>query len=591
MSMTTFWLALALYCTASTAHATDVIQRVNAVPGRYIVVLHDETADALQGMNAKTKADQRVRTASQLANRHGARPLRVYQHTINGFVASMSLEQARSLASDPRVRFIEQDGVARAAQIAQPDATWGLDRIDQRHLPTDSIYSYFRTGRGVHAYIIDTGVLETHEEFTGRVGSGFSAIADGRGTMDCEGHGTQVAGTVGGRTWGVAKEVTIHSVRVLGCNALGTVSDVIAGIDWVTANHRKPAVANLSLGSEPTIALDEAVRRSIAAGVTYAIAAGNLTGDACGISPARVAQAITVGASTRNDTRASFSNWGPCLDLFAPGEDITSAWLTSNTAITVGRGTSVAAPHVAGAIALLLEESPTATPAQIHAALIANATPDKIRDAGSGSPTRLLFAPNRDTSAPSDPAPLASFTATCTGRTCTFDASGSRDNDPIVDYIWKFAEGRLVDSARGRVISKTFRTDGTFTVSLTVLDSADQKATTAAAVTVAQPSPVAPCTGCSYIAGRITRPQPGQYAHPFSLQAPGQLRAWLRGPSSANFDLYLSRWNGTTWQTVARSEGSLATETIVFEATAGAYSWVIAAKNGLGPYDLWTLMP
>ena len=323
----------------------------------------------------------------------GGRIFFTYENVFNGVAVSLPEAALNGLKNRPGIELIEADGEV-TTQGTQSGATWGLDRIDQRNLPLSGTYTDNVSGSGVDAYIIDTGILSTHSDFGGRVTSfGYNAIKDRRGTQDCNGHGTHVAGTVGGAKYGVAKNVRLIPVRVLDCRGSGSWSGVVAGMDWVVANHgTAPAVANMSLGGGASSSVDLAVQRMIDDGVVVVVAAGNSNVDACGSSPARAAGALTVGATTNTDARASYSNFGSCLDIFAPGSSITSAWHTSKTATNTISGTSMASPHVAGVAALILQETPTASVSTVISTVTSRATPDKVTLAGTNSPNRLLYS-------------------------------------------------------------------------------------------------------------------------------------------------------------------------------------------------------
>jgi subtilisin family serine protease len=387
----------ALAGTATAAPAEGVVRGADApgaIKDTYIVVFKD-------GKDATTAANQ---LASKIRNR--------FATALHGVTAEMSATAAKRLAADPSVAYVEQDRKVSIAET-QTAATWGLDRIDQRDLPLSTTYTY-GPASNVTAYIIDTGVRLTHGEFAGRVTSGYDFIDNDADATDCQGHGTHVAGTVGGTTYGVAKNVKLVAVRVLDCNGSGSYSQIIAGVDWVTKNAVKPAVANMSLGGSAGTSLDDAVKRSIAAGITYAVAGGNDSADACTKSPARLAEAITVGATDASDNQASFSNFGTCLDLYAPGVNILSSANSGNTGTTKMSGTSMATPHVAGAAALYLAANPTATPQQVRDALVNNATIGKVKAASTGSPNKLLYTGATATAPAPAPAPTTPTACTAT---------------------------------------------------------------------------------------------------------------------------------------------------------------------------------
>ncbi len=376
---------------SSAAVAGEFRTAAQPIEYQYIVVLKED--DAARVSNGLIRSQRASDVAAQMSNSHRFQVVHNYEAAVRGFVAKADDNALAKLLADPRVAYVEEDGII-SIDATQSGATWGLDRVDQRSRPLNGTYVYNRTASNVHAYIIDTGVLTSHSQFSGRIGNGFTAISDGRGVNDCNGHGTHVAGTVGGSTWGVAKGVRIHPVRVLSCTGSGSTSGVIAGVDWVRVNKVRPAVANMSLGGGASSTLDSAINNLINSGVTVVVAAGNDNSNACNYSPARVPAAITVGSTTSTDARSSFSNYGSCLDVFAPGSSIRSAWHTSTTASNTISGTSMAAPHVAGAAALYLSVNTGASPATVRNAIVNNSTTGKVTGAGSGSPNRLLYTRN-----------------------------------------------------------------------------------------------------------------------------------------------------------------------------------------------------
>lgn len=471
-----------------------------AIPNRYIVVLEDWATGA-RGEDSNVDA-----VATELSIVYGGKVNHVYKYVLNGYAVEMSEKEVDALSKDLRVKYIEEDGEV-FADTTQTGATWGLDRIDQRDRPLNGTYTYTPTGSGVNAYIIDTGIRRTHTQFGGRAFVGYDAIGDGQNTNDCNGHGTHVSGTVGGSTYGVAKAVRLYAVRVLNCQGSGSNSGVIAGIDWVTQNRVSPSVANMSLGGGASSALDTAVNNSVVSGVTFAVAAGNENQNACNVSPARAASAITVGSTTSGDVRSSFSNYGTCVDIFAPGSSITSSWYTSDSATNTISGTSMASPHVAGVAALYLQGNPGASAATVTNAIKTSASTGKLTSIGTGSPNSLLYSLLTGSPPPPPPPP------TCGGGTYTGTLSGAGDADiqPNGTYYQSFVSG--IHSAN------------------------------------------------------------------------------LTGPSGADFDLALYRWNGSAWSRVAVSEGTTSTENISYNGTAGYYYWRVYSYSGSGSYSLCTARP
>ncbi len=728
----------------TTATAAELRFAKEPIPGQYIVVLNEEAASLAHERAAqRSQRDQRgaavdmrpevPQVAQQMGREYRAEVRQTFEHVLRGFVVKADERAIARILEDDRVAFVEEDGVVTLNQTTQPNATWGLDRVDQRDLPLDGTYTYDTTASNVHTYIVDTGVRASHNDFGGRGTSGFSSINDGRGSDDCNGHGTHVAGTVAGETWGVAKAAVIHPVRVLDCQGSGTNSGVIDGMDWVAANATSPAVANMSLGGGASTATDNAVTNMRNAGVTVVVAAGNENQDACNVSPARSGSAITVGSTTSNDSRSNFSNWGTCVDIFAPGSDITAPWHTSNSATNTISGTSMAAPHVAGIVALYLAGNTTASPAQVENAIYDNGSQGRLSGIGSGSPNLLAYSrfdgdgddgggddggddggelengeavTNLSGSQGSEtffsievPAGAENLEIAISGgtgdadlyvrygaeptqstydcrpylngnnETCTFDEPDAGTwhimihgweaysgvtmvasfDEPVDDGP---GEGELENGVPQTGLSASTGSETHYFIEVPAGASDLEISTTGGSGDVdlyvrygAEPTQSdwdcrpyrwgneetctfddpaagtwyvmlhayegystvtleasfeesggeggAPCSDCDLYTGSLsgtgnTEVQPnGTYYQAGS----GTHNAWLEGPSDADFDLELYRWNGSSWTRVASATTPDSSEHISYQGSAGFYYWRVVSYSGSGSYELWLDTP
>lgn len=600
----------------TTTQASELRTAKQPIEGRYIVVLKEDVATLGQRDqgNQFAQGNPVASVAQSMARLHGARVHNAFSHVLPGFVVEADENALVGLLLDERVAYVEEDGIV-SINATQNNATWGLDRVDQRDRPLNGSYTYNTTASNVHMYVIDTGVRGSHSEFSGRMGNGYSAINDGRGWNDCNGHGTHVAGTAAGSVYGVAKGATVHAVRVLDCRGSGSNSGVIAGMDWVAANAQFPAVANMSLGGGASTATDNAVANMRNSGVTVVVAAGNENQNACNVSPARSSAAITVGSTTSSDTRSSFSNYGSCVDIFAPGSSITSAWHTSNSATHTINGTSMASPHVAGIAALYLSGNTGASPAQVANAIINNASSGRLSGIGSGSPNRLaysLFGNGDDGGSGSTglvngvpqtglsgsqgserhftiqiPSGASNLEISMSGGSGDADLYVRRGAPPTTSSYdcrpWRNGNNESCASASPQAGTWYIMIRGYSSYSgVSLVASFDEPGGGGGA----------PCSNCTHFSGSLTsggaQIQPnGNY-----YQAPsGTHQGWLNGPSNADFDLELYRWNGWNWVRVANSASTGSEEHISYSGTASYYYWRVLSYSGSGSYDLWLSTP
>ena len=533
----------------------------DVIPGRYIVQFTSRTASAV--------------AAASLAENISA----FFTNSVNGFVADLSPEEVAGLQANPNVVEIEPDRVV-GVDTDQAGAPWGLDRIDQRFNPRDGKYTYTNTGEAVTAYIIDTGILSTHTEFTGRVRSGFTAISDGAGSNDCHGHGTHVAGTVAGTTYGVAKTAQLVPIRVLSCSGSGSTSGVIAGIEWAITNHvaGTPAVANMSLGGGFSTTLNAAIARAVADGITMVVAAGNDNANACGVSPASAPLAITVGATGSTDLRASFSNFGSCVDVFAPGVSITSSYIRSTTDRTSMSGTSMASPHVAGVVALYLQSNPSASPAAVTSTLMAAATPNVVVDPGVASPNRLIYsgsfapAPATTPSAPTIATAVPGNASVSLAWTAPVSNGGAAVSSYLVQYSTNGTTWQSMGTTATSATISSLTNGIAYSFRVSAINSVGTG--TASAVVVATPALPGVATAPRSLTGSV-----GRQTAALSWQAPLS----PGGSAITDYTVEASVDAGITWAVLPDAVSILRTASFSGLTAGTAYQFRVRAINAGGP--------
>ncbi|MCM3778705.1 S8 family peptidase [Microbacterium hydrocarbonoxydans] len=555
----------------------------SAVEGEYLVVLKPQSA-----LGA---ADD---IASALTQTLGGEILDVFNTVLDGYSATLTESEALAIAADDRVDHVEQAQKVYALDEQVGPPSWGTDRVDQRDLPLDARFRYpDSAGSGVNVYIVDSGIRLTHAEFAGRIRPGFDAVTAGGNGADCNGHGTHVAGTAVGSTYGVAKKASVYPVRVLDCRGETVSTTILKGIEWVAENAVRPAVVNYSVGCRTACSIpsiDTAVKNLVASGVTWVSAAGNSNDDACRYSPQLVPETITVGNTTRVDAKAPSSSWGRCLDVWAPGSEIVSSWFTGDTEAATATGTSMASPQVAGAAALFLGADPAATPAQVHAAIIDNATPGKITGLDPASTNRLLFTGFLNGATPPGPTPVdlaaVADQSGTVGQPLSIATRATGGTAPYAFTATGLPDGLTIDASTG-TISGTPTAAATSHVTVTVRDAGSpttsDSMTFRIVVAEGAVTPPSTCAGTLVSSGSLTAGQ--QATSAAFTRVAGSLEVCLDGPDGADFDVYLQRnYSFLGWITVAQGTSMNPDEKFGYRATAGSYRLVVKADAGSGAF-------
>ncbi len=582
------------------------------VKSDYIVVLKKSHIQSLfvQNQHNLAQKDLVVSTLNDLSTLSHSEVVHSFHLTIMGGLMKLTKEQSEILAKDPRVAYIEKDQKI-SLNNTQINPTWGLDRIDQESLPLNQTYEFKSEASNVNVYVIDTGILTTHTDFEGRAFHGVDTVDSDRDATDCNGHGTHVAGTIGGKRYGVAKKVKLYGIRVLDCVGSGTYSSVIAGVEWVTANHTKPAIANMSLGGPASQALDDAIRASISNGIIYVVAAGNENTNACNSSPARITEAITVGSTDSQDRRSSFSNHGNCVDIFAPGSDILSAWYNSNNATATLSGTSMAAPHVAGVTAMFMSIRPQANPNEVSSSIITNSVKDKLSQVLS-SPNRMLNTAfigqeldlennvlqngvnKKITSSPRGeelhyrlilPSGVTSLEVRIFGGAGDADLYVKSGLSPTLNQY----DCRPYKNGNEETCNFVNPNEGEYHIMIRAYSSYSNLQLVANYALSTQ-QPPNPCPVCEIFSGVLNHSGDRQYqpnGNYYQTLKSSTHNYTLEGPVNTNFDLHLYRWSGSDWIEVARSIGTKSNEKINYFGAPGYYLIEVRSLSGAGNYQLY----